>query len=69
MDEKLRIAHHPGPDPQRGFSSVGSENSSKLYREGLLGNQLAEELSDARVSRYQNYGDTLVLTSGLKATL
>ncbi|MCJ1231405.1 hypothetical protein MMC12_008082 [Toensbergia leucococca] len=47
-EEKLRIAHPPGPDPQRGFSSVGAENSSKLYRKGLLKCQTTEELSDAR---------------------
>lgn len=52
-DQKLRIAHQPGPDPQRGFSSVGSESSSKLYRQGLLKNQKTEELSDARVRKHR----------------
>ena len=49
-EEKIRILHRPGPDPQRGFSSVGSESSSKLYRKGVLKNETVEDLSDARVS-------------------
>ena len=47
--EKLAIAHPGGSDPQRGFSCVGSENSSTLYRKGLLKTQVPEDLRDARV--------------------
>ena len=50
-EEKLKIAHVPGPDPQRGFSKVGSENSSRLYGKGVLKRQDVDDLSDARVSK------------------
>ncbi|KAL9127031.1 MAG: hypothetical protein Q9217_004020 [Psora testacea] len=46
--EKRSIAHPGGSEPQRGFSKIGAENSSTLYRKGLLGTQVTEELSDAR---------------------
>lgn len=49
LQEKRSIAHPGGSEPQRGFSKLGAENSSALYRKGLLGTQGAEELSDARV--------------------
>ena len=48
-EKKVHIAHRSGPDPQRGWSRVGEENSSKLYRKGILKIQDTEELSDARV--------------------
>lgn len=48
-DEKTRIAHRPGPDPQRGWSHVGAESSSGLYRKGFLQSQENLELKDARV--------------------
>ena len=47
--EKRSIAHPGGFEPQRGFSEVGTENSSTLYRKGLLGTEVTEKLSDARV--------------------
>ncbi|KAK3172572.1 hypothetical protein OEA41_005896 [Lepraria neglecta] len=47
-EDKFSIAHQPGPDPQRGWSKVGAENSSTLYRKGLLKSQMAEDLRDAR---------------------
>ena len=47
--EKRSIAHPGGSEPQRGFSKIGAENSSTLYRQGLLGTQVTEDLSDARV--------------------
>ncbi|KAF2420705.1 Clavaminate synthase-like protein [Tothia fuscella] len=47
-EEKLRIANVPGPNPQRGWSQVGAENSASLYRQGLLQQSLDEKLSDAR---------------------
>ena len=49
--EKMSIAHPGGSEPQRGFSKIGAENSSTLYRKGLLGTQMTEELSDARVRK------------------
>ena len=49
MEMKARIAHLSGPDPQRGWSKAGEENSAKLYRKGVLNIQDTEELSDARV--------------------
>ena len=48
--DKSSIAHRPGPDPQRGWSRVGAENTSTLYRKGLLKSHVAEDLTDARVS-------------------
>ena len=51
--DKDSIAHRPGPDPQRGWSKVGAENSSTLYRKGLLKSEIAEDLRDARVSKRQ----------------
>ncbi|MCJ1281401.1 hypothetical protein MMC26_000720 [Xylographa opegraphella] len=48
LDDKASIAHHPGPNPQRGWSGVGAENSSALYRKGLLKSTTVEDLKDAR---------------------
>lgn len=48
--DKISIAHRPGPDPQRGWSKVGAENTSTLYRKGLLKSHVAGDLRDARVS-------------------
>jgi isopenicillin N synthase-like dioxygenase len=48
-EDKMSIAHNPGPKPQRGWSKVGAENSSTLYRKGLLGSEVTEDLRDARV--------------------
>ena len=50
QEEKLSIAHVNGSEPQRGYSKVGAENSSSLYKKGLLGTQITQELRDARVS-------------------
>ncbi|KAL8682572.1 MAG: hypothetical protein Q9186_001425 [Xanthomendoza sp. 1 TL-2023] len=47
-DDKLAIAHPEGSEPQRGWSAVGKESSSALYRKGLLKSQMTEELKDAR---------------------
>jgi hypothetical protein len=49
--EKLSIANQPGPHPQRGWSRVGAENSSNLYKKGFLKDNTTEELRDARVSQ------------------
>ena len=51
--DKSSIAHRPGPDPQRGWSKIGAENTSTLYRKGLLKSHVAEDLRDARVSGKQ----------------
>ena len=47
--EKTRLAHPPGPEPQRGWSCVGAERTSKLYRSGLGEKNVDEDLFDARV--------------------
>ena len=46
----MAIANQPGPDPQRGYSKIGAENSATLYRKGLLETGIKEDLRDARVS-------------------
>ncbi|KAL9125937.1 MAG: hypothetical protein Q9217_004932 [Psora testacea] len=46
--DKAVIAHPGGSEPQRGWSAVGAENSSKLYRKGLLKSHITDELKDAR---------------------
>lgn len=50
IESKLDIAHKPGPNPQRGWSCVGSENSAKLYGRAFK-KESAEHLKDARVGR------------------
>ena len=51
--DKVSLVNPPGPNPQRGWSRVGAENSSTLYQKGLLKSQMTEDLSDAKVSRRQ----------------
>ncbi|RAH69292.1 isopenicillin N synthase family dioxygenase [Aspergillus aculeatinus CBS 121060] len=46
--EKVRLAHPAGPEPQRGWSCVGAERTSKLYRAGLGETNIDEERFDAR---------------------
>ncbi|UNI16129.1 hypothetical protein JDV02_002596 [Purpureocillium takamizusanense] len=47
-DVKMRIANARGPEPQRGFSWVGAEQTSKLRKENLQGQESWDELTDAR---------------------
>lgn len=47
---KLNIANVVGPHPQRGFSYVGAEQTSKLRPDNLQGQTSWDELRDARVS-------------------
>ncbi|KAL8726063.1 MAG: hypothetical protein Q9166_006942 [cf. Caloplaca sp. 2 TL-2023] len=47
-EDKLAIAHPGGPEPQRGWSAVGKESSSALYKKGLLKSRMTEDLRDAR---------------------
>lgn len=47
-DVKQTVAHLGGPNPQRGWSRVGQENTASLYRKGLLKTEMKEKLSDAR---------------------
>ncbi len=54
----MEIVHPGGSAPQRGWSAVGAENSSTLYRKGLLKSRMTEDLRDARVY-YQNFSATL----------
>ena len=46
-EEKLFTAHPGGPEPQRGWSAVGAESISSLYRKGLLKSNTIEDLRDA----------------------
>lgn len=48
--DKVAIANIGGDQPQRGWSKVGAENTSTLYRKGLLKMKVTEGLKDARVS-------------------
>lgn len=45
----MKISNPPGPNPQRGFSWVGAEQTSKLRKENLNGQTSWDELTDARV--------------------
>ncbi|GAP86469.1 putative gibberellin 2-oxidase [Rosellinia necatrix] len=47
-EEKLAIANAAGPNPQRGFSVVGVEQTSTLWKENLNGHKSWEALRDAR---------------------
>lgn len=47
-DAKHAIAHPPGPNPQRGWSRIGAENSSKLYASEFAKGVRHEELQDCR---------------------
>ncbi|KAG9241338.1 hypothetical protein BJ878DRAFT_466590 [Calycina marina] len=46
--EKQKIANIPGPNPQRGWSHIGAENSATLYQKGLLKSEVKGDLKDAR---------------------
>ncbi|GJN68088.1 gibberellin 20-oxidase [Purpureocillium lilacinum] len=47
-DVKMKISNPRGPNPQRGFSWVGAEQTSKLRPENLNGQKSWDELTDAR---------------------
>jgi hypothetical protein len=46
----MQIGNPRGPWPQRGFSWVGAEQTSKLRRENLMGESW-DELKDFRVRK------------------
>ncbi|KAJ3553498.1 hypothetical protein NPX13_g10876 [Xylaria arbuscula] len=48
LEEKLKIANIAGPNPQRGFSIVGAEQTSTLWKENLKGRESWGALTDAR---------------------
>ena len=50
-EDKLLIAHPGGSEPQRGWSAVGAESTSCLYRKGFLKSSMMEDLKDARASQ------------------
>ena len=50
VEAKRSIANDAGPHPQRGWSSVGIEQTSKLRGENLNGGS-GDELIDDRVSK------------------
>ncbi|KYK57401.1 Major facilitator superfamily [Drechmeria coniospora] len=47
-EAKMGISNPRGPNPQRGFSWVGAEQTSKLRKENLEGQSSWDELMDAR---------------------
>ncbi|KND86888.1 Flavonol synthase/flavanone 3-hydroxylase [Tolypocladium ophioglossoides CBS 100239] len=47
-ESKMKISNARGPNPQRGFSWVGAEQTSKLRKENLIGQTSWDELTDAR---------------------
>lgn len=47
----MSVANVPGPNPQRGWSRIGDEKTSTLYRKGLLGQEVSANLKDARVCK------------------
>ncbi|KAF4552920.1 Non-heme dioxygenase in morphine synthesis N-terminal-containing protein 3 [Elsinoe fawcettii] len=47
VQSKEKIAHQPGPDPQRGWSKIGSENAAKLYA-ALQSSSQVVDVVDAR---------------------
>ena len=46
----MKIIHHPGPDPQRGWSQKGAETTSKLRKENADGAPRGELLDEKVVS-------------------
>ena len=52
-EDKLLMANPGGPEPQRGWSAVGVESSSSLYRKGILKSKMTEDLRDARVCQVE----------------
>lgn len=49
-EQKMKIIHHPGPDPQRGWSQKGAETTSKLRKENADGAPTGELLDEKVVS-------------------
>jgi isopenicillin N synthase-like dioxygenase len=49
IEEKIAIENVAGPNPQRGWSPIGAENTAKLYSKGFLSENVAAGLKDARV--------------------
>jgi len=47
--EKIKIGNEVGPHPQRGWSRVGVEHTSKLRAENLNGG-IGDDLTDEKVS-------------------
>ncbi|CAD6593810.1 MAG: hypothetical protein ASARMPREDX12_007681 [Alectoria sarmentosa] len=45
-EQKMKIIHHPGPDPQRGWSQKGAETTSKLRKENADGAPRGELLDE-----------------------
>ena len=62
-EDKMSIAHPGGSEPQRGWSAVGAESSSSLYRKGLLKSKMTEDLKDARVCQIEYKTEPHALTS------
>jgi hypothetical protein len=50
LGRKQAISHIPGPDPQRGWSSVGSEKTSAVYEKIAEAGGPRSNFADAKVS-------------------
>ena len=61
-EQKMKIIHHPGPDPQRGWSRKGAETTAKLYKQNAAGapeGELLDEKVTLSLPRYGSRSDTL----------
>ncbi|KAB2569573.1 Oxoglutarate/iron-dependent oxygenase [Lasiodiplodia theobromae] len=47
LEEKVKTLNPPGPNPQRGWSTLGAEKTSTLYGK-LMGHDVPDDLKDAR---------------------
>ncbi|KAI0151789.1 putative gibberellin 20-oxidase [Xylariaceae sp. FL1272] len=48
LNTKMKIANPPGPVPQRGYSAVGTEQTSRLFEGNLIGHKSWDGLRDVR---------------------
>lgn len=51
LEAKQKIENIKGPHPQRGWSTVGAEQTGRLRKANLEGRDPNEDLIDERVSR------------------
>lgn len=49
-EQKAKFRHEPSPDPQRGWSHVGAEVTSKLQERNYANGSKGEILKDEKVS-------------------
>lgn len=48
-EQKAKFAHLPGPDPQRGWSHIGAEVTSRLQERNFANGSKGKELKDEKV--------------------